>query len=211
MRTGLKTLWRAARARARTRAEARALGASGRFSPPYRLNVGCGNVRFEGWINIDFAATGSQDLIWDVSKSIPCPDATCSMIYNEHFIEHLDIDSGKRFLRECHRVLIPGGVLRVATPSLEATVSHYADQTWKDQAWLKKYRYHWIATRAEYLNICFRHWGHQWIYDAEELSRRLREAGFVNLSEAAWGVSQVREMSGRETREESVLIFEAVK
>jgi predicted SAM-dependent methyltransferase len=208
MRTRLKQLFQTTRLQSPEREATHILS---KFARPYRLNIGCGSVKFDGWINIDVEPTGVEDLKWDVSKSLPFPDASCLLIYNEHFLEHLDILDARRFLSECHRALASGGILRVAMPSLEETIDHYAKGTWKDQPWLKKYGYTWIATRAEYINVCFRYWGHRWLYDAEEFQRRLIEAGFVNFKAAAWGVSAVDELSNRETRQESVLIFEAMK
>src|SRR6185369_15459 len=99
------------------------------------------------------------------------------LIYSEHFIEHFKVEQGVALLREFHRLLKPGGVVRTATPDLRFIAWRYFFR-WRRQEWLKRYGYDWIQTRAEMVNIGFREWGHQWIYDEEELVRRLREAGF---------------------------------
>lgn len=82
---------------------------------------------------------------------------------------------------------------------------------WAQQPWLEKYGYTRIRTRAECINIGFREWGHQWLYDAEELDRRLREASFTQMAPAAWGQSNYPELRSRETRKETRLIMEATK
>ena len=96
-------------------------------------------------------------------------------------------------------------------PSAQELVRHYYENDWARQPWLEKYGYTWIKTRAEYLNICFRDWGHQWLYDVEELQRRLREAGFTQIENAAWGESKHADLRNRETRLETLLICEATK
>ncbi len=62
-----------------------------------------------------------------------------------------------------------------------------------------------IKTGAEYVNVCFRDWGHQWLYDLEELERRLREAGFTQMESVSWGESKYPELRKRETRIETRL------
>ncbi len=179
------------------------------FSQPYKLHVGCGQVYFPGWVNIDVNAATKADVNWDVRYGLAAPDASCQYVYNEHVLEHLAVGDGLTFLRECRRVLAPGGVLRVAMPSLDVLIEKSANGTWRNQDWLTRPDYEYIATRAEMLNICFHHWGHQWLYDREELHRRLSEAGFVEILDVGLGTSDVPELCNRETRKDSLLICEA--
>lgn len=179
---------------------------------PYRLHLGCGSIRFPGWINIDqYENPGVVDVTWDVTVPFPFPDGSCRLIYNEHLLEHLDVESGLRFLRECCRVLQPSGILRIAMPSLESAVEHYQAGSWRDQSWLCLPENQLIHTRAEMLNVFFRAWGHQWIYDREELHRRLREAGFESWRDCPPGSSEEPEFCNRERRPDSLLICEALK
>ena len=96
-------------------------------------------------------------------------------------------------------------------PSAQELVRHYYENTWASQTWLQKYGYAHVKTRAEYVNVCFRDWGHQWLYDLEELERRLREAGFTQIESVKWGESKYPELRNRETRNETLLICEATK
>lgn len=184
-----------------------------KFAQPYKLNVGCGQIKFDGWINIDLDKNLEQvALIWDVCQGFPfLKNQSCSIIYNEHFLEHLTIENASIFLSECYRILQPGGVLRIAMPSLEEVIHKYTSEDWRNQDWLKWPEYEFIQTRAEMINIAFRWWGHQWLYDREELHRRLREAGFEQLRDVEWGSSDVLELRNRETRKDSMLICEALK
>lgn len=212
IRTTLRPGWRALKGAVRARRLARARRILARFPAPYKINAGCGTLRFEGWVNIDCdQSLQNVDLYWDLSQGLPTPDATCAVIYSEHMLEHLNVEQGQAFLRDCRRTLAPGGVLRIAMPSLDDMIEKSAGGRWDDQAWLKEPQWSFIASRAEMFNIMFRWWGHQWIYDRDELHRRLREAGFESIRDVAWGESAVPDLRGRETRNNSLLICEAVK
>lgn len=197
------------RAKAQRVSDAKArLGHAGR---PFKVNVGCGNEPFKEWLNLDADAATRADIVWDVTDALPFPDDSCAFIYCEHFLEHISVQEGVRFLAECRRCLQNGGVLRIGMPSAREIVRNYHENDWASQSWLEKYGYSSIKTRAEYVNVCFRHWGHQWLYDAEELERRLREAGFRQIDSPDWGESKYAELRHRETRIETLLICEATK
>jgi predicted SAM-dependent methyltransferase len=182
-----------------------------RYAPPYRLHLACGSVHLPGWINLDLNAEHSvMDAEWDMRDRLPLDDGCVQFIHHEHFLEHLTAPEGIALLRECHRLLAPGGVMHVAMPDMAECVRQYYENDWR-QPWMKKYGYEWIATRAEMLNIAFRDWGHQWLYDREELHRRLREAGFETIRDCERLESAESTLRGLETRDESLLVCEAVR
>jgi predicted SAM-dependent methyltransferase len=194
---------------------------SRRFSPgayPKRglkLHLGCGTVHLDGWVNIDLATRAREvdpppDLELDVRDGLPFADGSARLIYHEHLMEHLTIGEGQRCLTDWFRLLEPGGVLRVATPDLEYLVERYREG-WRDQAWLAQPEYAFIETRAEMMNVAFRWWDHRYLYDGEELARRLREAGFDPVRRCAFRESTLAELAGLETRADSKLVVEGVK
>jgi predicted SAM-dependent methyltransferase len=103
------------------------------------------------------------------------------------------------------------GVLRVAMPSLDELLEKSCQGAWRDQEWLKRPEYQFIKSRAEMLNIAFRWWGHKWLYDREELHRRLAEAGFTKVVDARWGRSECGSLRNLENRLDSLLVCEASK
>jgi predicted SAM-dependent methyltransferase len=181
-------------------------------SAPLRLNIGCGQKPFPGWVNLDFDPryANGADLFWDVAHGLPFPADSCQFIYNEHVLEHIPVKEGVTFLAECLRVLQPGGVLRIGMPCLADVVRQYQENDWRGP-WMAEVGCEEIQTRAECINIGFRAWGHQWLYDAEELERRMREAGFVQIESMKWGESNHEALRSRETRPETLLIMEATK
>ncbi len=166
----------------------------------------CGEI--ERWINIDLAPVG--DMQWDLTKALPFANSSCSVIYSEHSIEHLTPPRGRALLAECHRVLIEGGALRIAMPSLEHIARKYLSPDWRDQEWLNQ-QYAYIKTPAEMFNVALRSWGHEWLYDEVELRRRLADAGFQQHRRARLGQSELPEFRGLETRPDSLLICEATR
>jgi len=141
---------------------------------------------------------------------MPYSDHSVDFIYNEHFIEHLTVEDGLKFMSECYRVLKMNGVLRIATPDLNYVMLRYFFR-WRRQNWIDNYSYQRIQTRAEMINICFRGWGHQYLYNRRELERRLREAGFRHIHKQRINRSKYTELHNRERRKESKLIIEAIK
>jgi predicted SAM-dependent methyltransferase len=175
---------------------------------PVFLNVGCGDHKLAGFVNIDVAP--GADVVVDARQELPFDDNSVEGIFSEHFIEHLSQADGIRFLRECRRVLAPAGIARIATPDLDAIVSDYADRDWLNPEWLR-FGYDWIQNRCEMLNLGMRAWGHQWVYNEEELVRLGTLAGLSFSERCENGVSREPRMCGLEHRAGSRLIVEFVK
>jgi predicted SAM-dependent methyltransferase len=169
-------------ARRRTRACLQALPASGLL-----VNLGCGYRPLRGWVNVDAARGPQVDVVWDLRQGLPFAAASCAAIFCEHVIEHLTKADGERLLRECSRVLQPGGVLRLSTPDAGRFLRSYAG----DQAFL----YHPgftepIETPLDRINQMMREYGqHLWVYDAASLRAAMRRAGFAATAERAFGES----------------------
>lgn len=177
---------------------------------PYRLHLGCGQVHFPGWIHLDAnPQLPHLDVLWHATDGLPCPDQSCEFIHSEHFFEHLSDADGRFLWSECFRVLKPDGVVRVAMPDLGTFIEKYSQGDWRDQAWIRDFGYSHLKTGCEMLNIVFRNWEHLWLYDREELHRRLTDAGFTHIVDVRHGESSHPELQNRETRPDSLLVCEA--
>lgn len=83
------------------------------------LNLGCGHRCHPAWTNIDIVPRRPGVIQHDLSRGIPFADAYCDVVYHSTALEHMRRADAKAFLRECCRVLKPGGIIRVAVPDLE--------------------------------------------------------------------------------------------
>jgi predicted SAM-dependent methyltransferase len=175
---------------------------------PIYLHLGCGDRKFDGFINVDLDSPGA-DMHLDLTQPLPWGQGTVSGIYSEHFIEHITQAAGIRLLMECRRVLKPGGVVRIATPDLVSIVEEYrSGHIHSDWA---TFNMGWTANQCERLNIAMRWWDHKWIYDEEELTRIGVMAGLKLVGRYKIGESNQPAFKNREYRASSELILEFVK
>lgn len=178
------------------------------------LNIGCGTDYKDGWINIDNNSDDNiekVDLNWDLRNPLPFNDGSIDFIFNEHFIEHLTVEEAQKSIKDFMRVLKPGGVMRIAMPDLEDVIELYNDKNWRKRPVIKNHNMEFVRTRAELVNMSFSWWGHKWLYDWEELVRRLKDAGCTKMTRCTFGKSKYKELKGLETREGSLLVAEVTK
>ncbi len=179
-----------------------------------KLNIGCGTDYKKGWINIDNNSDNNiekLDLNWDLRNPLPYDDNSVDFIFHEHFMEHLTVEEGIQSTKDFIRVLKPGGVLRIATPDLALAVDKYINLPISEDPVVKRYKLDFIQTKAERLNMAFSWWGHKWLYDWEELERRLKEAGCKKIDKSKLRVSKYPELCHLEIRDNSTLIAEVTK
>lgn len=163
-----------------------------REAPPrrQRLHVGSGRARLEGWVNIDNQMLPGVDVVADVTGGLEFQDVEA--VFAEHFLEHLPVDAALAFLREAHRVLAPGGWLRLSTPNL-------------DWVWSTHYRLEADADTKRLAAIClnraFHGWEHQFLWNRELLGEALAACGFTALRWCRWGESELPVFRGIERHE----------
>jgi predicted SAM-dependent methyltransferase len=92
------------------------------------VNLGCGSRLHPAWINIDIEPTAPGVIAHDLSKGIPLDDGSCDVVYHSHVLEHIRRQGAAAFLRECLRVLKPGGIIRVVVPDLERICRAYLEK-----------------------------------------------------------------------------------
>jgi predicted SAM-dependent methyltransferase len=147
-----------------------------------KLNVGCGPNIKDSWVNIDLHP--AADLRLDARRRMPFADGSADIVYSEHFLEHLEYpEDAMNFLRECLRILAPGGRFSVAVPDAERVVRAYVDNDADFFRWARA-TWHpgWCDTPMHSLNYLFRQNGdHKHVYDAFTLERVLANAGFCTI------------------------------
>ncbi len=91
------------------------------------VNVGCGRTVHPAWVNIDLVPAASGVIKHNLCCGLPFADNEVDAVYHSHVLEHLGPEQGERMLRECYRVLRPGGILRIVVPDLEQIARLYLD------------------------------------------------------------------------------------
>jgi len=170
------------------------------------LNIGCGKKHLSGFVNMDIEQPYDKKL--DARGGLPYSERTVDGVYSEHFFEHLTQTEGLGFLRECRRVLKPGGVVRIAMPDLDELIRRYTSEDWRGDGDMFKLGFDWVVNRCEMMNIAMREWGHRHVYNEEELVRIARLAGLEPIKRCENGKSDTPEFARRETRNSSKLIME---
>jgi len=90
-----------------------------------KLHLGCGKRFIPGYIHIDIDKFDHIDYIHDISKLPIITNSSVEEIYTCGSFAYFDRQEAKLVLNEWNRVLIPGGILRIAVTNFEACVKIY--------------------------------------------------------------------------------------
>src|SRR6185295_10958452 len=113
-------------------------------------NIGAGSFRHPAWTNVDFDSDWyecnrnntlspgniSHDLL--SLKPLPIESGSACILYTSHTVEHVTNEADEVLFREAHRILKPGGVVRVTTNSTDLAYRAYRT---KDRSY-----YYWADT-----------------------------------------------------------------
>ena len=92
-------------------------------TPPKILDVGCARNKIPGAIGIDIDKNTDADLIHDLNTyPYPIEENSIDQIYAKHIIEH--VEDPRKFIRELHRLLRPGGRAFIETPHFSCRVAY---------------------------------------------------------------------------------------
>ena len=88
-----------------------------------KLNLGCGQFKKDGFINLDMSELCNPDILHDL-ENIPYPfkNGAFDLIEADHVLEHLS--DPFRVMGEIHRILKPGGKLVIKVPHFSRALSH---------------------------------------------------------------------------------------
>lgn len=148
-------------------------------------------------------------VIHDITKPLPFSDDSFIAIYSSHTLEHLYREDALKLLKESHRVLKKNGVIRKVVPDLESAILEYIGKSRYEQK-NSKYSEDASADRLQkriFLRESHRPKGniltriyntlkdynsHKWMYDAESLTKIMKEAGFKNLKQMPYNKSKIK-------------------
>ena len=88
-----------------------------------KLNLGCGEDKKPGYVNIDWNPAVEPDVVCDLNQfPYPFEDNTFDLVEAYHVLEHLD--KPFKVMTELHRILKPGGRLMVKVPHFSRGFTH---------------------------------------------------------------------------------------
>jgi SAM-dependent methyltransferase len=166
-----------------------------------KINFGCGwEQKLPGWINVDLNVKAFPDVRADLSKDLPFSSACADFIFTESFLEELDLAQGKRFLRECRRILKPTGVVRLLTADLEKFARTYLHEPeWLVETWGITVGVPLATQNAcEVVNLGLR-MGGQFFYDRRTFRQVAGECGF-RVEEVVYKQSEYPELRDLDIR-----------
>jgi SAM-dependent methyltransferase len=123
-----------------------------------KLHLGCGRNTLAGWLNADLHGWRLNDGDgWQVNRAkervlsinvgttpLPLPDGSCALVYTSHMLEHLIHPAQTSLvMEEVHRVLAPGGTVRIVVPDAAVWLRGYAQQDEEFFGLVRKEWQHW--------------------------------------------------------------------
>lgn len=209
-----------------------------------RLHLGCGpGPQPDGWIHLDGSWNAwlskapllrgimgtlklvplnarqqswePQIIVANLRRRLPFAEDNFDAVYSSHVLEHLYEDETADLLRECARVLRPGGILRLVVPDLRALAIQYLERKRlslkasdpQPADWLNetlhlrsKCRPRGLSPHRLYTSITEFH-SHKWMYDAQSLASRMMAAGLGEVQERSLWDSKITGIEFIEKRE----------
>lgn len=142
-----------------------------------RVNIGCGHIPLEGYLNTDMRELPGVDVVADAA-GLPFELGTVAEIHSAHLLEHFPLEHLRRVvLPHWRKLLRQGGVLRAIVPDAEAMLADFAagEMSFDD---LREVTYGLQDYDGDY---------HFNMFSRDQLAALLREAGFVEVAFAAQG------------------------
>ena len=143
-----------------------------------KLHLGCGRKYIPGFVHVDALQYHHVDYCQQVDELDNFPNASASLIYACHVLEHFSRWEYKNVLKEWLRVLEPGGLLRLSVPNFAACAKLYYEEGL--QSGLTGLVGLVIGGQRDKYDF------HRMIFDEQLLSNSLLEVGFTSVSRWDW-------------------------
>lgn len=126
------------------------------------LNLGGGSNCINDCLTADIDPRA--DVYMDMTGPLNMPDNSVDAVFCEEAIEHLTHEQGIAVVKECSRIIKPGGAIRISTPDLD----YYAEKAKTQDA------------GSDLKEVFYGH-GHVFIYSRADLREVAASVGFVNI------------------------------
>ncbi|PRE63353.1 hypothetical protein C6P82_18955 [Burkholderia multivorans] len=137
-----------------------------------RLNLGCGHIALEGYLNVDRRALPGVDIVSEVDE-LPFKNGELTEIFSAHLLEHFPQEQMVReLLPYWFGLLKPGGEFHAVVPDAQAMMKNYIDGDYP-YAHLREVTFGGQDYDGDF---------HFNMFTPESMSTILTEAGFVDVS-----------------------------
>lgn len=89
-----------------------------------KLNLGCGDIRMDGYTGVDIIDTPAVDVHADI-RNLPFETGTVDEVFAAQVVEHFFPGDIEALFVEWARVLRPGGLLHLETPDFGYVAQEY--------------------------------------------------------------------------------------
>ena len=145
-----------------------------------KLHLGSGKRYLEGYIHVDLSDHEHIDYKQSIDDLKIFEDNSVEEIYASHVFEYFDLEHAKVVLAEWKRVLIKGGILRLAVPDFDNLLKVY-EKTSDIEKILGPLFGKWEITKENYSY-------HKVVYNNKLLTSILEEAGYKNVKQWDWRI-----------------------
>lgn len=188
-----------------------------RYAPqgqfPRLLNLGCGPVTYEGWVNADEYAfkrslrekSFQPDWRLDITSPWKCKNDYWDGIFTQHVLEHVTYSEVVFVLEECFRTLKPGCWIRISVPDIRRYVDFYEGRN--TDSFFAQFPYKALA-----ISFLTQMHFHKSAWDGTLMTTLLTEIGFQNAREVSFGEGTDRRLiKDQDVKAEESLYIEAQK
>lgn len=135
------------------------------------INLCSGQRKFgTGWTNVDTNPKWTPDVVADGASMPMFADGSAEMIVIHHGLEHFGCGEAAPMIRECHRILEPGGSLLVFVPDMRALTEGWMQGRIDTQIFLTNVYGAFMDSEAD---------RHKWGFDMKSLCSFLESCGFT--------------------------------
>lgn len=146
--------------------------------PPYKIDLGCGTDRHDGYVRVDIDKSREPDICADIRFPIPgLADGCAEHVLCAHVLEHLPGNNYLSVLNEITRLLRRGGTfeIRVPHPSSDCAMVHNHIHVHTPRWWHDMHRGNWLRGRL-IIDDIQAHFDPQFLRDRERYPEHFPEA-----------------------------------
>lgn len=137
-----------------------------------RLNLGCGHIALDGYLNVDRRALPGVDIVSEVDE-LPFKSGELTEIFSAHLLEHFPQEQLVReLLPYWCGLLKPGGEFHAVVPDAQAMIKNYVDGGYP-YAYLREVTFGGQDYDGDF---------HFNMFTPDSLSAILKDVGFVDIS-----------------------------